>query len=282
MLKSATILSCAVVAGMLFTGCVSNRQPNFIVNVNSIASPLAQERKTFAIVPGNEGVTANDLQFNEYAEFLTRALSMRGFTIATNANDVDCLVQLAYGISAPENRQETYAVPIIGQTGISSARTTGTAVSFGSASRYGSAASYGGQTYYSGSTQYTPSYGVTGMYAGVRNYTVFHSQIRIAAFDLKAAKNENSDGVPPQLWVTTLSSTGFSGDLRRAAPVMIAASISFLGRNSGQSVPILLREHYAVVKAVRGQLGQDAENFFIRKLNEDTSKKDQNKTRDKK
>lgn len=281
MLKPATILSCAAVAGMLLSGCVTSRTPAFVVNVNSIAAPLATERKTFAIVPGNEGVPANDLQFNEYAECLTRALLMRGFNIATNANDVDCLVQLTYGISEPENRQETYAVPIIGQTGISSAYTTGTAVSFGSASRYGSTASYGGQTYYSGSTQYTPTYGITGMYTGVRNYTVFHRQIRIAAFDLKAARKSNSDGIPPQLWVTTLSSTGFSGDLRRAAPVMIAASLSFLGRNSGQSVPVILREQYAVVKAVRGRLGQEETELLMIKLNEEPSRKN-TKKRDKK
>jgi len=136
----------AVIALLLLAGCASMGRPRFHVVVDSLASAGADQHRTYVLLPGNEGVTWEDLQFQEYSRYVQRALEARGFQPAQEAEDADVAIVLSYGIGDPQTRQYTYSLPVWGQTGVSSSHT------------YGTATAYGNTASYSGTTTYTPSY----------------------------------------------------------------------------------------------------------------------------
>jgi hypothetical protein len=147
-------------------------------------------------------------------------------------------IVLSYGIGDPETTQYSYSLPVWGQTGVSSART------------YGTATTYGNTSYYSGSTTYTPSYGVTGYTSHVGAQTTYFRHALITGYDLKAFKETEKQ---VQLWRTTVTSTGSSGDLRRVFPVLIGAAIPYLATNTGKQVPVQLYENDQIVRIVKGE-----------------------------
>lgn len=135
----------------VLSGCATVRpQRQYHVEVDSLAAPTAREKHTYLLLPGNEGITWDDLQFQEYALYVMRVLNSQGFISADKAEDADVAIVLSYGIGDPKTRQYSYALPVWGETGVSSSHT------------YGTATAYGNSAYYSGTTTYTPTYGVTG------------------------------------------------------------------------------------------------------------------------
>jgi hypothetical protein len=56
-----------------------------------------------------------------------------------------------------------------------------------------------------------------------------------------------------QVWRSTITSTGSSGDLRRVFPVMLAGSANCLATNTGQKIEIALDEENAAVLYIKGQ-----------------------------
>ncbi|HVC28104.1 MAG TPA: hypothetical protein VNF48_00990 [Gammaproteobacteria bacterium] len=200
-------------------------------------SPAEQTRKTYIILPGNKGITPDDLQFQEYASELTRALQIRGFAPANAAQDADMIIVLSYGIGNPQSHEYSYVMPMFGQTGISSSYTSGVINSYGSTSSY------------SGSTTYVPSYGITGYVPTVSEYTTYFRFAIITAYDPKALEQSHTQ---MELWQTTITSTGSSGDLRRIFPILIASGEPYFTTNTGQQVHRTLYENDDMVLDVKG------------------------------
>jgi len=209
------------------------------VAVDSLASLAAQEHRTYVLLPGNEGVTWDDLQFQEYAQYVKRALHAQGFRLAENAEDANVAIVLSYGIGDPKTHQYTYSLPVWGQTGVSSAHT------------YGTATAYGSMATYSGTTTYTPTYGVTGYTSHVGSVTTYFRYARITGYDFEAFRESNKQ---LELWRTTISSSGTSGDLRQVFPVLISAAIPYFATNTGKQVQVQLYESDDAVKTIRGEL----------------------------
>lgn len=149
------------------SGCAI--QPYFEVSVSSINNGSPSINKTCFIGSGMENVTIDDLKFKEFSSYLKRALESRGYTLDDPEN-AEIIILLGYGISDPQ--KNTAAMPIWGQTGISSSTTYGTINSYG----YGSAS-------YTGTTYHTPTYGITG-YAPI-SYTTYTRYAVITAYDWK-------------------------------------------------------------------------------------------------
>jgi hypothetical protein len=230
-----------VILFIIFTialgGCATTGQPTFNVAVDSLASQQASNKKTYLLIPGNEGVTWDDLQFQEYATYLMRVLNAQGYVLAKSADEADLAIILSYGIGDPQTHQYSFNLPTWGQTGVSSANT------------YGTATTYGNTTSVNATTTYTPTYGVTGYntYTGTR--TTFFRYALITGYDFEKYKETEQQ---TQLWQTTITSTGSSGDLRRVFPILIGASAPYLATNTGQKVSVSLKEEDKVVKAVKG------------------------------
>ena len=219
---------------LLLTGCTTF-QPSFNVNVDSISSEDSN-KKSYVLLSGNESVRSNDLQFKEYASYINRALIKQGFIPAITPQNASLAIFLSYGIGAPQTHQYTYSVPVWGQTGVSSSYTTGTINSYGT---------------YSGMTTYTPSYGVVGSTIETDSYVTYFRYFIMEAIDFDEFRKSEKQ---VQLWKTTVTSTGSSGDLRRVFPILVAASQQYIARNTEKEIEVSLHESDENVMEIKGLL----------------------------
>ena len=206
-------------------GCATT--PEFHVNVDSISAPAASSKTRYLLFPGVKGVNEGDLQYQEYASYVERALSSKGYVKASSFQEADIAIFLAYGIGDPETHQYTYSLPIWGQTGVVSSNT------------YGTVNTYGNTATYSGTTPYTPTYGVTGSKTHSGSYTTFFRYMFLDAVDLDEYRKTKKE---KQIWKISVSSSGSSGDLRRVFPILVAASKPHIGTNTGKKVKVSLKE----------------------------------------
>ena len=217
-----------IIFGLLFislSGCATTT--TFHVNIDSISSTHADLKKKYILSPGIKDVKDTDLQFIEYSKYIDKVLISRGFIKAKSYEDANVAIFLVYGIGNPQKHAYSYALPIWGQTGISSSST------------YGILNTFGNTTTYSGFTTYTPTYGITGFVPVSGSYVTYFRFLILDAVDLDEYKQSQKIR---QLWQTTVTSTGSSGDLRRVFPVLVAASKPYLGLNTGRRIEIRLAE----------------------------------------
>lgn len=226
-----------IVSILFLYGCATIGQPRFVVSVDSLAAPNADHKKNYVLLPGNKNVTLNDLQFKEYAQYLIRLLNLKGYRLVDKAEEADLAIVLFYGIGKPQKRYYSYTLPVWGQTGVSSSYT------------YGTASVYGNSASYSGTTTYTPTYGVTGYTQGVRSRITYNRYAQVIAFNFKEYRDSKK---AVQVWKTTITSTGSSGDLRRVFPVLISASVPYIGSNTKQKINVKLYESDDIVKTIKG------------------------------
>lgn len=217
---------------LLFSGCATT-QPKCRVNVDSIGGS-AVDKKSYILLPANKDTKADDLQFKEYATYVNRALIKQGFVPAESFESANIEILLAYGIGDPQEHQYSYSLPTWGQTGVSSSYTTGMVSSYGS---------------YSGITTYTPTYGVTGSTSHIGSYTTYFRYMILYAVDLDEYKNTKKE---VQLWKTSVTSSGPSGDLRRVFPILVAASNQYIATNTGKKVTVDLYEEDEQVIEIKG------------------------------
>jgi hypothetical protein len=221
----------------LISGCAT-LGPRFEVSVDSLTSPGAQKKRTYLLLPGNKDVTWDDLQFQEYSVYVMRALALQGFVTAQNVEDVDVAIVVTYGIGNPHTIQNSYSAPVWGQTGVSSAN------SYGTATKYGNTASY------SGTTTFTPTYGITGYTSHVTTQTTYFRYAVMTGYDFKTL-NETEKEI--QLWRTTVTSAGSSGDLRKVFPVLISASVPHIATNTKNQILVQLHENDKIVRTLKGE-----------------------------
>lgn len=222
----------------LLSGCATVRPLQYHVNVDSLSASSETAEKHFVLLPGNKDTPATDLQFREFAAYINRALASRGYVPAENIEKADLAIFVVYGIGNPQQHQYSYSIPTWGQTGISSSST------------YGTLNTYGGYGTYSGTTTYTPTYGITGSTSHIGTYTMYLRFLVLDALDLSEYKQTKKE---VQLWKTTITSVGSSGDLRRVFPYMVTASMPHIGTNTGQQIKVVLDENDPAVLNVKGQ-----------------------------
>ena len=237
-MRVRVVLKSFILVALLMSGCATTQpeQPRFFVSVDTIGGATA-EKNLYILLPGNKDTKAEDLQFKEYATYVKRALSNQGFVPAESFEKANIAIFLVYGIGDPKESQYSYALPTWGQTGVSSSNTSGTV------------SSYGGYSSYSGTTSYTPTYGVTGSTTQIGSYTTYFRFMVLDAVDLDEYKKSKKE---VQIWKTTVTSAGSSGDLRRIFPVLVAASQQYVGKNTGQKVKVDLYEEDERVIQIKG------------------------------
>ncbi len=211
--------------------------PRFHISVDSLAASGADSKKTYLLLPGNQGATAADLQFKEYAEYLKRVLSKKGYVYTESKDEANLAIYLAYGMGDPETHQYSYELPIWGRTG------------FYASSTHVAETVVNGQTRYRTYTTYTPEYGYIGYNTHIDSVTTYTRFAVITAYDYDQFKK---DGTEAQLWKTTINSTGTTDDLRRIFPILMAASIPYLATDTGSKVYLSLYETDPVVQEIKG------------------------------
>lgn len=229
----ARLICLLLLSSLLLGGCGKGYKGE----IDSICSSSVHSGTSYVLLPYNKGVTADDLQFREYATYVARALISKGFRPAQGDSPADLAIFVGYGISDPQVTTRTRSVPVYGQTGYSSSTTHGTLNTYGN---YGT---------YSGTTTYTPKYGVTGYKQKTTTKTNFTRYLFIDAYDLREYLRTKKE---VQVWKMSVTSTGPTNDLRHAIPYLVAGSMDYLGTNTGQKVKFKIKEKDDAVLLIKG------------------------------
>lgn len=222
------------VAVLMLSGCANldgarkyllgdpNARPSSTLFVNAtvdaIAAPEAPTLRRYFLTPGNEGVNEGDLQYREFAAYVDRAMAYRGFTKVIDPKAADIAVVLQYGIGDARTVVRTYNLPIFGQTGVSSSRTTGSL-----------SPGYGGSANYNATTYNTPTYGITGTMQRQVEETTYSRFMMLSAYDWQEFGRTQKES---QVWKISVNSVGPSGDLRMIFPLMLGATLPGIGKSS--------------------------------------------------
>ena len=117
MLKRWRFENCLIVALIVLQSCYAGYPPlpPVHVSIDSIASPLADSKRTYLLFPGNLDTSSNDLLFQEYSNYLEPVLASLNYTPAQSETEVDLAIFLSYGIGDPQLREYTYSRPSWGR-----------------------------------------------------------------------------------------------------------------------------------------------------------------------
>ncbi len=216
---------CFVTAGLLLAGCATTHE----LKVDSLAKPKAEAAISYEIKNRNPLVADDSLRYKEAANMVKTALSGRGLDEAPPNTKPDLVVDLDYGVGPPQQKKETVSEPVYitipGQ--IRTER-----VQVGTDSQ--------GRPIYQTVTVQDPP---TTEFAGFREYivtvVVYEKYLKLSARENKEA----AEGRPQQeVWTVDVTSEGESRDIRRNLPVLVAASIDYIGKDSQGQKTIRIKD----------------------------------------
>lgn len=210
----------ARIASLVLLFCCGCAATRFDVQVSGLAAADAPLASEVALVPARPNV--DSLEWSEFSEYLEHALSQEGFRPTSSQEAAETVVFVDYGISGPEQYEYTSQEPVFGQVGSSTTYQT----------TYNAYGGYGLQS------TTTPEIGITHYRSQTNVGTRFHRFLDLTAFQRQA------DGTLSEepLWQTRMRSSGTSGDLRRVFPVLVAAAQPYIGRSTGQTLTVTLKE----------------------------------------
>lgn len=207
-------------AGSLFSGCASSYE----VKIDSLAKPKAEEAISYKIHNTNPQVSEDSLRNKEAVGFVRTALSGKGMYETTDAERADLVLDVDYGVGPPQVRHETVSEPVY-ITLPGEVRTE--RVQVGTDRN-------GNPIYQTVTYQDPPRTELAGYRDYVITTTVYEKFLRMSARENKPA----TEGRPPsEVWTVDVTSEGQSKDIRKTLPVLAAASIDYVGKDShGQKV----------------------------------------------
>ena len=228
------LASLLVVFAFFIQGC----GPTYHIRVDSISAPTYESGKYYMLFPAKKGTHQNDLQFLEFSEYIHRALIERGYTETKEFEKVDLAIFLNYGIGNPQTSSYTYSLPVYGSKG------------GGTSTFIASTTSSSGYSNTTGTITTAPKFGVVGANTYSGTNTSYFRFLSIEAIDAKTYR-KTKENIP--FWKTTISSSGSSGDLRRVFPVLVAASLPYLGTNTKRQIKVRVGENSRKVNFIKGR-----------------------------
>lgn len=225
---------CLLLLAICTAGCTTTH----VVKVDSLAKPKAEASISYEIKNRNPLVADDSLRYKEAANLVKTALSGRGMYEAPANTKADMIVDLDYGVGPPQMRKETVSEPVYitlpGQ--IRTER-----VQVGTDSQ--------GRPIYQTITVQDPP---TTEFAGFREYIV---TVTVYEKYLKLTARENKDpgeGKPQtEIWTLDITSEGESRDIRKHLPVLVAASIDFVGKDSQGQKTIRIKDNNSDIAFVK-------------------------------
>jgi hypothetical protein len=205
----------AAAAVLLAAGCANSTT----VKIDSLAKPKAEESISYKILNKNPAVDDDSLRYKEAAGYVRTALSGKGLYEAPDNQNADLVVSIDYGVGPPQSRREVVSEPVYvtlpGQMRVERVQ-VGTDRN-------------GNPVYQTITVQDAPRT----EFAGYREYfvtvTVYEKFLRLNATENKPA----AEGRPPsEIWTIDITSEGESRDIRKALPILAAASIDYVGKDS--------------------------------------------------
>jgi len=207
-------------ATLLWSACSST---SYDMQVNSAAKPTAKPSISYRIESSNPSLDPSTLRYQEAEKFVKTALSGKGMYEAPKPELADMVVTLDYGIGPPVIKQVPVSQPVY-QTVPGS--TTTDVVQSGTDSK--------GNPVFSTVVNQVPS---RQDYIGDREYmttvTTYEKRLVMTARENK----EGTEGKAAKpVWGVEVTSEDESKDLRKYLPVLIAASIEYIGKDSGGEI----------------------------------------------
>lgn len=203
---------------LLLQGC----GPKVFLSVNSLCAPNAATKKHYVLLSRTSNIDANNLQFQEYANYINNALALRGFTKATEDSKADIAILLQYKIKEPEEKEYTYYTPVY--------RTV----------------------YYKlngeGSTP-SPVEEVARYETHVAHYTSYTKYFVLEAVDFDKYAE---DYTRKQVWKTTVWSSGPESDLRQIFPLLVAGGMKYFGEKTPHTVEVEMDESDSRIQEING------------------------------
>ncbi len=219
---------------LLLAGCGTTH----VVKVDSLAKPRAEQSVSYEIKNRNPLVADDSLRYKEAENLVKTALSGRGMYEAPPNTKPDMVVDLDYGVGPPQMKRETVSEPVYitlpGQ--IRTER-----VQVGTDSQ--------GRPIYQTITVQDPP---TTEFAGFREYivtvVVYEKYVKLSARENK----EMTEGRPAaEIWTVDVTSEGESRDIRKNLPVLVAASIDYIGKDSQGQKTIRIKDSSSDIAFVK-------------------------------
>ena len=168
---------------------------------------------TYVLVPLKE--QENSLEYKTYAVLVRQELRKYQYRQVPAEEKPDVVIAFNYGIDTGKEKLD--AIPIFGQTGVSSATT------------YGTLSTHGNYGTYSGTTTYTPSYGIVG--SSTVSRTEYSRGLWLYIVDAKSV----GTGKINVLYEGSVKSSGSSSQISRVMPAMIKALFKKFPGKSGET-----------------------------------------------
>ena len=219
---------------LFFAGCATTHE----VKVDSLAKPNAEASISYEIKNRNPHVADDSLRYKEAANMVKTALSGKGMYEAPPNTKPDLVVDLDYGVGPPQMKKETVSEPVY-ITVPGQIRTE--RVQVGTDSQ--------GRPIYQTITVQDPP---TTEFAGFREYivtvVVYEKYLKMSARENKEA----AEGRPQQeVWTVDVTSEGESRDIRRNLPVLVAATIDYIGKDSQGQKTIRIKDSHSDIAFVK-------------------------------
>lgn len=243
----ASLFGIIILGGLLSVACAA---PLINVRVTSTSNATALHKHTYVLAPGREGVDPSDPLFKEFAAYVTRALTAKGYASTDDPRTADLAILLSYGIGQPT--PPDMHVLIDGQTdptngsrwrsveGVTAAmvkdwETSTSAVPLGTMS----AGAVDGAR--------VEAYGTVDRASPISQYGRWAEVLAIDAHEYARAR------AITEVWKTTITSRGSSDNLRQVFPIMIAGAAPYLGADTKGRVSVDLTPESDQVAAILGQ-----------------------------
>lgn len=215
-----------VVLALLLVGC----SPKIAVRIDSIVAqgkPLGEKR--YILYSGMKGTAVDDLYFREYGKYFREVLKKHGYHEVNQPEGADLAIYFSYGITGGAEVHHTYTRPVYAIVGGETIDITETETDAE------------GRKIKTTKTVTIPARSrVVGMETRRESYTVFTAHAVLEAREIYRAGHTDKD--MQALWEITITTTSKLDDLRRIMPMMAAASVPYLGKNTGEIVTIKLRD----------------------------------------
>ena len=198
---------------LLFTTGCSPITNKYRVTVDAITTPnLNVAPSSFRIEALGKNTDKNSLLFQEQSNYLVKLLLSKGYTQPYSSSEAKQIIYFDYGIEKLLEEVETYSEPEV---------TVGFSVGY----PYGF---YG--------RHYNPFWGNWGYYRSYRKrYSYYNRYVTLLA--------KNQLGM--ELWRIDVSSIGESRNLKKIVPILLKASLPFIGTNTKEPVKVVIKEKRA-------------------------------------
>ncbi len=200
------------------TGC-THIVNKYRINVDAISSLDATVApSSYIIKPFGEATSIDNLKFQRQRSRLVKILNSKGYTLVQDESMASQIIYFDYGIKKIEEETKTYSEPDV-------------SVGFSWGYPYG-------RYYYRGYPYYSPFWNDVG-YTRYRTYTKTYRIFK--RYIVILSKNR----LDKELWRVDVSSIGESNNLPKIVPILLRASIPYIGKNLDKPIEFSIDENFS-------------------------------------